>query len=224
MDAKLRILYIEDEIKLARFVQQALDEEGHLTDVATDGLTGYEMARSQLYQLVIVDNLLPSMSGLEICRELRGEGHKVPILMLTALDSVDQKVAGLDAGADDYLPKPFALAELQARVRALTRRRQDQSSLVTVDDLTLDVLTREVRHGNRLIQLSAREFSLLEYLMRNAGHPLSRAAITENVWGLDFDPETNVIDVYINYLRTKIDSKRTKKLIRTIRGVGYSIG
>ncbi len=220
----MRILYIEDEVKLARFVQQALDEEGHLTDVATDGLRGYEMARSQQYQLVIVDNLLPKMAGIEICRQLRGEGHTVPILMLTALDSVDQRVAGLDAGADDYLPKPFALEELLARVRALLRRRRDQSSLLTVEDLTLDIVTREVRRSNRLIQLSAREFSLLEYLMRNAGMPLSRSSITENVWGLDFDPETNVIDVYINYLRTKIDSHKNKKLIRTIRGVGYAIG
>jgi DNA-binding response OmpR family regulator len=220
----LRILYIEDEVKLARFLQQALDEEGHLTDVATEGLSGYEMARSQQYQLVIVDNLLPKMSGIEICRGLRGEGHTVPILMLTALDSVEQKVAGLDAGADDYLPKPFALEELLARVRALLRRRRDSSSLLTVDDLTLDVVTREVRRANRVVQLSAREFSLLEYLMRNAGQPLSRSSITENVWGLDFDPETNVIDVYINYLRAKVDSNRSRKLIRTIRGIGYAIG
>ena len=220
----MRILYIEDEVKLARFLQQALDEEGHLTDVATEGLSGYEMARSQQYQLVIVDNLLPKMSGIEICRGLRGEGHTVPILMLTALDSVEQKVAGLDAGADDYLPKPFALEELLARVRALLRRRRDSSSLLTVDDLTLDVVTREVRRANRVVQLSAREFSLLEYLMRNAGQPLSRSSITENVWGLDFDPETNVIDVYINYLRAKVDSNRSRKLIRTIRGIGYAIG
>ena len=220
----MRILYIEDEIKLARFVQQALDEEGHLTDIAKDGLSGLEMARSQQYQLVIVDNLLPKLSGLEICRELRGEGHTVPILMLTALDTIDQKVAGLDAGADDYLPKPFALEELLARVRALLRRRRDRITMLAVDDLTLDVVTREVRRANKLVQLSAREYSLLEYLMRNAGYPLSRTTITESVWGLNFDPETNVVDVYINYLRAKIDASRSKKLIRTIRGVGYAIG
>ena len=209
---------------MARFVQQALDEEGHLTDIAVDGASGFAMARSQQYQLVIVDNLLPKLSGLEVCRQLRGEGHTVPILMLTALDSVDSTVAGLDSGADDYLTKPFALEELLARVRALLRRRMDRSSVLTVDDLTLDIVTREARRSNKLIQLSAREFSLLEYLMRNAGRPLSRAAITENVWGLDFDPETNVVDVYINYLRTKIDANRQKKLIRTVRGIGYMIG
>ena len=209
---------------MARFVQQALDEEGHLTDIAVDGASGFAMARSQQYQLVIVDILLPKLSGLEVCRQLRGEGHTVPILMLTALDSVDSTVAGLDSGADDYLTKPFALEELLARVRALLRRRMDRSSVLTVDDLTLDIVTREARRSNKLIQLSAREFSLLEYLMRNAGRPLSRAAITENVWGLDFDPETNVVDVYINYLRTKIDANRQKKLIRTVRGIGYMIG
>ncbi len=209
---------------MARFVQQALDEEGHLTDIAVDGASGFAMARSQQYQLVIVDTLLPKLSGLEVCRQLRGEGHTVPILMLTALDSVDSTVAGLDSGADDYLTKPFALEELLARVRALLRRRMDRSSVLTVDDLTLDIVTREARRSNKLIQLSAREFSLLEYLMRNAGRPLSRAAITENVWGLDFDPETNVVDVYINYLRTKIDANRQKKLIRTVRGIGYMIG
>ena len=220
----MRILYIEDEVKLAAFVQRALDEEGYLTDIATSGDIGYQMARSQQYQLVIVDNLLPKMSGMEICRQLRGEGHKVPILMLTALDSLENTVAGLDAGADDYLAKPFALEELTARIRALLRRRSERATIIRVDDLILDVFSREVTRSNRPVHLSAREFSLLEYLMRNAGMPLTRAMITENVWGLDFDPETNVVDVYINYLRTKVDSDTGRKLIRTIRGVGYSIG
>jgi DNA-binding response OmpR family regulator len=209
---------------MARFVQQALDEDGHLTDVAVNGADGFEMARSQKYQLIIVDNLLPKMSGTEVCRQLRGEGHTVPILMLTALDTVANTVAGLDAGADDYLTKPFALEELRARVRALLRRRQDRTSTLTVDDLVIDVMTREVRRANKEIQLSGREFSLLEFLMRNSGRALSRSAITETVWGLDFDPETNVVDVYINYLRAKIDTNRGRKLIRTIRGIGYQIG
>jgi DNA-binding response OmpR family regulator len=220
----LRILYIEDEVKLARFVQQALQEEGYLTDIAVDGLGGYEMARSQQYQLVIIDNLMPRMTGVEICRELRGEGHAVPILMLTALDSVEHTITGLDSGADDYLAKPFALDELLARVRALLRRRPDRSSVLTVEDLVLDPVTREVRRANRLLHLSAREFSLLEYLMHNVGRPQTRATITQRVWGLSFDPETNVVDVYINYLRSKVDADKAKKLIRTIRGVGYSIG
>jgi len=222
--ANLRILYIEDELKLARFVQRALDEAGYLTEIATNGASGYELARSQQFALVIVDNLLPQMSGLEICKQLRGEGHTVPVLMLTALDSVGDKVEGLDSGADDYLAKPFMLEELLARVRALLRRRQDRSAILSVEDLVLDTNTREVRRANHEVHLSAREYALLKYMMQNAGRPLSRTAMTQHVWGLNFDPETNVVDVYINYLRAKIDGNRSKKLIRTIRGVGYTIG
>lgn len=221
----MRVLIVEDEKKLASFVAQALAEEGYAVDIALNGSEGFSFALGAEFDLIVLDHLLPGMSGREICGVLRGCGSAVPILMLTARDTLEDKVASLDAGADDYLTKPFALEELLARVRALLRRSgQSVAPVLSVDDLTLDPQARVVRRGSRQIDLTAREYALLEYLMRNAGRPITRSMIAEHVWGFDFDTETNVIDVYINYLRNKIDRGASHPLIRTLRGVGYRIG
>jgi DNA-binding response OmpR family regulator len=217
----MRVLYIEDEPRVADLVKRALAEEGFQVDIARDGDEGYRAARSADYQLLIVDQLLPFRTGREICTLLRSEGYSYPILMLTALNSLGDTVAGLDAGADDYLTKPFAIEELIARLRALLRRSDSKSLVLQVDDLTLNLVTREIERGGRSIQLSTREYRLLEYLMRNVGNVLSRSAIVEHVWEMDFDPESNVVDVYINYLRGKINLPGHKALISTVRGVGY---
>lgn len=220
----MRILYIEDEPKMGRLVRCSLEEEGHECDVCEDGDAGYELARSGKYDLLIIDRLLPGMNGVDICRFLRGEGHSAPIIMLTARDALIDTVEGLDAGADDYIAKPFELPELLARVRAHLRRRSPAPDLIKVGELVLNFHTRDVRHAGRPIVLTDREFRLLEFLMRNAGRAISRAEITEVVWGLAFDSKTNLVDVYINFLRGKIDSDPKCPLIRTVRGVGYRIG
>jgi len=221
----MRILLVEDEAKVAAFVRQALEEEGYAIDVAPDGDSGLRFALSTEYDLLILDWLLPGRDGLQVCRAVRNAASQVPILMLTARDAVDDRVAGLDTGADDYLTKPFALGELLARVRALLRR--GPSGLLpelTVADLVLNPATREVRRAGRPILLSAKEYALLEYLMRHAGQTVTRSLITEHVWDFDFDCGTNVVDVYIYYLRGKIDQKHEVKLIHTVRGVGYCLG
>jgi DNA-binding response OmpR family regulator len=220
----VRILVIEDETKVAAFIRQALQEEGHAVDLASDGDSGLRLAQASPYDLLVLDWLLPGSDGLSVCLTLRHAGATVPILMLTARDTVADRIAGLDAGADDYLVKPFALGELLARVRALLRRTAPGvATELTIGDLVLTPATRLARRGGRAVFLSAREYALLEYLMRNAGRTLSRSMIAEHVWDFDFDSGTNVVDVYINYLRNKLDRGRSVKLIHTVRGVGYRL-
>ncbi len=220
----MHILIVEDEAKVAAFVRQALEEEGHAVDVAADGEAGLRFALGGTYDLILLDRLLPARDGLDVCRAVRAASQSVPILMLTARDTVADRIAGLDTGADDYLTKPFALGELLARTRALLRRGTASApTVLAAGDLTLDPATRRVRRGGREIDLSAKEYSLLEFLMRHAGRTVSRAMITDHVWDFDFDSGTNVVDVYINYLRNKIDRNHAQKLIQTVRGVGYRL-
>jgi DNA-binding response OmpR family regulator len=218
----MRILVIEDEAKVGSFIKRALEEESYAVDLCADGAQGLDLALSGSYDLVIVDLMVPSLPGLEIVKRLRKEKITSPVLILTALSQVDQKVKGLDAGADDYLTKPFAIDELSARVRALLRRGPtDATGILQVDDLILNPATREVTRGEQRLDLTAKEYALLEYFMRNAGRVLTRPMIAEHVWNLDFDTFTNVIDVYVNYLRNKVDKGRPRKLIHTVRGSGY---
>lgn len=220
----MRILIIEDEGKIAAFLKRGLKEEGYAVDAAADGEQGHFLASTQEYDLIILDIMLPGMDGISLCRKLRSEGNEVKILILSARDKVKEKVLGLDAGADDYLTKPFAFEELLARVRALLRKREAGSpTKLQVADLSMDLLTHKVMRAGREIELTAKEFSLLEYLMLNAGTVVTRTMIAEHVWDVNFDTFTNVIDVYMSYLRDKIDRKFPKKLIRTVRGRGYVI-
>ncbi len=218
----MRILVIEDEVKIAQFIKRGLKEEGYAVDVASDGEEGHFMLSSNEYDAIILDLMLPKIDGLTLCRTLRKEGNQTPIIMLTAKDTVKDKVKGLDSGADDYLPKPFAFEELLARVRVLLRKKDSRvQTQLKVDDLTLDLLTHKVTRGDREIDLTVKEYALLEYLMRNAGNIVTRTMISEHVWDINFDTFTNVIDVYINYLRNKIDSDFENKMIHTVRGKGY---
>ena len=218
----MRILVIEDEVKIAQFVKRGLKEEGYAVDVANDGEEGHFMLSSNEYDVIILDLMLPKMDGLTLCRELRKAGNLTPIIMLTAKDTVKDKVKGLDSGADDYLPKPFAFEELLARVRVLLRKKDTRAQTqLKVEDLSLDLLTHKVTRGEREIELTVKEYALLEYLMRNAGNIVTRTMISEHVWDINFDTFTNVIDVYINYLRNKIDSGVENKMIHTVRGKGY---
>lgn len=218
----MRILVIEDEKKITNFISRGLKEEGYSVDAAYDGEEGHFLASSEKYDLIVLDVMLPKMDGLSLCRELRREDNLTPIIMLTAKDMIKDKVAGLDAGADDYLTKPFAFEEFLARVRALLRKRDvPRSTKLQVGDLTLDLLTHNVTRSGREIELTTKEYSLLEYLMRNAGTVVTRTMISEHVWDINFDTYTNVIDVYINYLRNKIDRDHKIKLIHTLRGRGY---
>jgi heavy metal response regulator len=218
----MRLLVVEDEKKLAGFIKKGLEEEGYAVDVAGDGKTGLHMALDGVHDLIILDIQLPRMDGLQILRELRNSKSPTPILMLTVRATIEDKVMGLDAGADDYLTKPFAFQELVARVRALLRRRSGAGKTVLqVADLTLDPVRRTVSRGGRKVDLTAKEFALLDYLMRNTGRVLSRTMIAEHVWDYAFDSMTNIVDVYVNYLRKKIDSDAEPRLIHTVRGVGY---
>ncbi|MBI3084770.1 MAG: response regulator transcription factor [candidate division NC10 bacterium] len=218
----MRILVVEDDRKVAGFIRKGLTEEGYAVDVASDGETGLAMGLDRLHDVIVLDVMLPGMPGFQVVRELRQAKVTTPVLLLTARDAVEDKVQGLDAGADDYLTKPFAFAELLARIRALLRRgTAARAPLLQVADLTLDPATRTVTRGREAISLTNREFALLEYLMRNAGRVLTRTMIAEHVWDYSFDSGTNVIDVYVNYLRKKIDAGRERKLIHTVRGVGY---
>jgi heavy metal response regulator len=220
----MRILIIEDEGKIAAFLKRGLKEEGYAVDVAADGEQGYFLASTQNCDLIILDLMLPGLDGLNLCRKLRAEGNEARILVLTAKDKVRDKVQGLNAGADDYLTKPFAFEELLARVRALLRKREAGSpTKLQVADLTMDLLTHKVLRAGREIELTAREFALLEYLIRNVGAVVTRTMIAEHVWDVNFDTFTNVIDVYMSYLRNKIDRAFPDKLIRTVRGRGYVI-
>ncbi len=216
------VLVIEDEQKMADMIKRGLEEEGLEAEVAYDGETGLQAARSSAPEAIILDISLPGRDGLEIARTLRDEGNKTPIIMLTARDTTEAKVQGLDSGADDYLTKPFAFAELLARLRALQRRTQgEDSTKLQLGDLTLDLISRKVKRLETEVQLTGKEFALLEYFMRHPDQVLSRELLSEKVWEEAFDTLTNVIDVYINYLRNKMDRNFEPKLIQTVRGVGY---
>jgi len=218
----MRILVVEDEPKVASFVRRALEAEHHAVDIASDGDAGLTKAVAGGYDLVVLDVMLPKRDGFGVLRELRAGGHAVPVLLLTARAEVADKVAGLDVGADDYLTKPFAVEELVARVRALLRRGAAATPpRLAIADLTFDPVTREVTRAGKRIDLTAREYALLEFFLRNRGRVLGRALIAQHVWGVDFDTFTNVIDVYVNYLRRKIDADFEPKLVHTVRGVGY---
>ncbi len=221
----MHILIIEDERRLVTVLQRVLSEEHHTVDVAFDGTTGLERAASAGYDLIILDLMLPGIEGMELCKALRASQVQTPILMLTARGAVEDRVAGLQAGADDYLVKPFAMAELLARVAALLRRGRsvDSSQTIQVGDLTLDLLRREARRGDRIIELTVKEFALLEYLMRHPGQVLTRSQILDHVWRYDSENVSNVVDIYIHYLRDKIDRGFAHPLIKTVRGVGYRI-
>lgn len=218
----LRILVVEDEKKVATFIKKGLQEEGYAVDAVYNGTDGLNFATDQSYDLVILDIYLPGIDGLTILKKLRDVKVKTPVLLLTVRATIEDKVLGLNSGADDYLTKPFAFEELIARVRALLRRKRDaDTTVIRVADLMLDPVRRIVTRRGQEIVLTMKEFSLLEYFMRSAGRVLTRTMIIDHVWNYDFDTETNVIDVYVNYLRKKIDAGHDVKLIHTVRGVGY---
>jgi two-component system copper resistance phosphate regulon response regulator CusR len=220
----MRLLIIEDENKIADFLRRGLKEEGYAADVAREGEQGHFLATTQGYDLIILDLMLPKIDGLSLCRKLRAEKITTPILILTVRDSVKDKVLGLDSGADDYLTKPFAFEELLARVRALLRKKETPTpTKLQVADLELDLVDHTAGRGGKDIVLTAKEYALLEYLMRNQETVVTRTMISEHVWDINFDSFTNVIDVYISYLRKKIDQGQKKKLIQTVRGRGYCL-
>ncbi len=218
-----RILVIDDEPKIVSFIRRGLAYEGYEVEVAYDGEEGLVKARDNPPDVIILDVMLPGLDGLEVCRRLRAGGD-VPILMLTAKDAVPDRVAGLDSGADDYLVKPFAFEELLARIRALLRRRQPQEQeILRFDDLTMNTATRQVQRGGRDIELTAKEYDLLELFMRHPQQVLTRDIIYERIWGYDFGGESNIIEVYVRYLRSKLEAKGEPRLIHTVRGVGYAL-
>ena len=221
----MRLLVVEDEPKIAAYLKRGLQEQGYAVDSAGNGAEALDFAEAAPYDLIVLDVLLPELSGLAVCRELRRRGQHTPVLMLTARDAIDDRVAGLDAGADEYLVKPFALRELLARVRALTRRSTEgaKSPLLELADLSLDPRTRRVRRGERMIELTVKEFAVLECLLREPGRVLSRVVIAEHVWNYDADNQSNIIDVYIRNLRRKVDDFSDLKLIHTVRGAGYRL-
>ena len=219
---KSHILVVEDEAKLAQFIKMELEFENYEVTVASDGFAGLSTAREIQPALILLDWMLPGISGPEICRRLRQTGDQVPIILLTAKDEVGDRVAGLDAGADDYVIKPFSIEELLARIRANLRREQvEDTELLQFNDLTLNRSTREVFRGKRSIELTAKEFDLLEYLMAHPRQVLTRDQILERVWGYDFMGDSNIIEVYIRYLRLKLEDQNEQRLIQTVRGVGY---
>lgn len=222
----MNVLIVEDSPAIARALRDATQEAGYAPHVENDGRVAFFRAQAETFDLILLDWMLPSMSGLEICRGLREKGVKSLILLITARDSLEDRIAGLDAGADDYLGKPFQIDELLARMRALLRRQGQGSGQPTlqVGDLILDPATRLAKRGDKTLALSATEYSLLEYLMRHAGHTLTRSQILEHVWQYDFGGSDNVLDCYISYLRQKIDKSAASKLIHTARGVGFRLG
>ena len=218
----MRILIVEDEKKVAAFIKKGLEEETYAVDIATDGEEGLHLGEQNQYDLIILDLMLPKINGLDILSSLRAKKNGVPILLLTAKDSVEDKVKGLNLGADDYLTKPFAFSELLARIRVLLRRGKVESkTTLEIADLTLNLVSHKVRRGDEEIELTGKEYSLLEYFMRNQEKVLTRTMIAEHVWDYNFDTFTNVIDVYVNHLRKKIDKNFPTKLLHTLRGVGY---
>jgi len=218
----MKILVVEDEKRVTQFIRKGLKEEGHAVDAAYDGEEGGFLAEVNDYDLIILDLMLPKKNGIAMCREIRDRGVVTPVLMLTARDSVEDKVRGLDAGADDYLVKPFAFKELLARVRALLRRRSEvKTPTLKIADLELDPISRRVTRSGKPIRLTTKEYALLEYMLRNPRKVLSRTLIGEHVWDMNFDPESNVIDVYVSHLRSKVDRGFELSLIHTLRGQGY---
>jgi two-component system, OmpR family, response regulator len=218
----MRILVIEDDPTVGQYVKRGLEEHRWAVDLTADGEEGERRASSEAYDLVVLDMRLPGKSGLDVLQSLRAKGFERPVLVLTAQDAVDAKVTTLRAGADDYVTKPFAFEELLARVEALARRpRSIASQILTVGDLVINQSTREVRRAGELIELTPKEYTVLEYLARHVGRVMSRTLITEYAWGYHFDPGTNIVDVVINHLRKKVDAKHTRKMISTVRGVGY---
>ena len=221
----MRILLVEDERKISAYVKRGLEEFGYAVDPAYTGREALDWAESAPYDVIILDILLPEMDGLSVCRELRKRGDRTPVLMLTARDTVDDRVAGLDAGADDYLVKPFAIKELFARLRALTRRSGEtsKSPVMRFSDLTLDTSTRQVRRSGKIIELAAKEYAVLECLLREPDRVLTRTQIAEHVWNYDTYNQSNIVDVYIRNLRRKIDDAFDQKIIHTVRGAGYRL-
>jgi DNA-binding response OmpR family regulator len=220
----MKILLVEDEAKLVSIIQRDLAGEGHEVSIALDGTTGLQMALKGDFQLIILDIMLPGINGVEVCRQLRQANTQAAILMLTALGTTENVVVGLDSGADDYMVKPFSLAELNARIRTLARRNGNNApapNLLMVADLVINTDERSVKRSDKTIELTATEYRLLEFLVKNRNHMLSRIEILENVWNIDFNMGTNVVDVYINYLRKKIDKDFELKLIHTVVGMGY---
>jgi heavy metal response regulator len=217
----MRVLIIEDERKVADFIQKGMQQEGYAVDIARDGEDGAYQATSIEYDVVILDLMLPKLSGLEVLAGIRAHKLSLPVLILTAKGSLDDKVKGLDTGASDYLVKPFAFAELSARIRALLRRGHQETPVLRLADLEMNTVTREVARGGTRIDLKPKEFSLLEFLLRNAGRPVTRTMIVEHVWDIHFNAVSNVVDVHINSLRSKIDRDFPVALIHTLRGVGY---
>lgn len=222
----MKVLLVEDEPNLLSILRKGLAEKNFEVSAALDGTTAMTMLESNTFDVVVLDVMLPDINGIEICRRLRAAGNFVPILMLTALDSSENIVTGLNAGADDYMAKPFKFSELEARINALARRAQQEHrppEIITIDDLEINLLTKTVKRGEDIIILTAKEFRLLYYLAKNSGVILAREKILDNVWNINFDMNTNVVDVYINYLRKKIDKPYNTKLIHTIKGLGYVI-
>ena len=219
----MKVLIVEDDASVARFLKQACEEAGYAPLALADGIIALKTAQSQNFDLILLDVMLPGLNGFEICRRLRESGVFSPILMITARDALEDKITGLDAGADDYIAKPFHVAELLARMRALLRRGQATSSVLQVGDLTLELATRHAQRGGKKISLSSTEYALLEYLMRNAGRVLTRSVLLDHVWQYDFGGSDNVLDVYISYLRQKIDKGHARPLIHTVRGVGFRL-
>ena len=221
----MRILVVEDDKGTARFIKKGLSEEGFMTDVVSGGEEGMFMATTEIYDLIILDVMLPEINGFEVLRGIKQKGVSTPVLFLTAKDTQEDIIHGLDLGADDYLVKPFAFAELLARIRAVLRRGQtsDPTQKLIVGDLVLNRVTRQAVRNDKIIELTAKEFQLLEYMMRNAGQILTKTMILDRVWGYDFDTQSNIIEVHVNRLRAKVDKGFSTKLIHTVRGVGYVI-
>ena len=221
----MRVLVVEDDKHIASYVAKGLRQEGFAVDIAADGLDGFHLATSGSYDAAVVDIMLPHLNGLDLIQGLRKEGNLTPVLILSAKDTVDDRVRGLQSGGDDYLTKPFSFAELVARVQALIRRANAiaEPAVLRVADLTLDLIRRNVSRGGSEIELQPKEFSLLEYLVRSKGRVVTKTMIMEHVWGYDFDPQTNVVESRMSRLRDKIETDRSKPLIRTVRGVGYVI-
>ena len=220
----MTILVVEDEVKIAHHIKKGLEADYYTVETVYDGKEALEKTEINSYDLIILDLLLPGMDGLEVCKKIREKKINTPVLVLTVCDTVEQRVKGLDAGADDYLTKPFAFNELQARIRALLRREKiTQSTNLQIDDLVLDPVSHEIRRGDKEIHLSRKQYRLLDYMMRRPGQVCTRTMIGEHVWGYDFIPRSNVINAYISHLRGEIDSGRGNKLIHTVRDVGYKI-
>lgn len=219
----MKILLIEDEVKVASFIRQGLKEQSYSVDVAHNGLKGLKLAKSSRYDLIILDLVLPLLDGIAVCKKIRENDKEVKILMLTALGTLEDKLAGFDVGADDYLIKPFEFLELLARVKSLTKRKAEDEgpNQLVISDLILDLDSKQLTRGGKIIELRAKEFAILELLLRNKGKVLSRSQIAEKIWDYKFDTGTNVIDVYINFLRKKIDKDSDSKLIHTLIGMGY---